>query len=161
MHCCAALLYNRKNSNLEKLGAAETKLLYTLHWIVLDATEECADAELEQGIQRTIDYYILPITTIELFIYLFSPLISYLKHSDFLTSFRLENGYKLWQPLFNHNHPDIPSFVAEVKPKRNVLKVARFERKPQTKFGDVFIGGLFFILIQIISVIFFNFYNCS
>lgn len=141
MHCCSALLYNRKNSSLDKLGAAETKLLYTLHWIVLDAAEECADAEAEQGINRPVDHYLLPITTIELFVYLFSPLITYLKNSDFLTSFRLENGHKLWGPLFNYQHPDIPSFVAQVKPKRNILRASRFEGKFRPKFGDVFIGG--------------------
>uniref|UniRef100_T1K5F1 Uncharacterized protein n=2 Tax=Tetranychus urticae TaxID=32264 RepID=T1K5F1_TETUR len=141
MHCCSALLYNRKNSNLDKLGAAETKLLYTLHWIVLDAAEECADAEIEQGINRPIDHYLLPITTIELFVYLFSPLISYLKNSDFLTSFRLENGHKLWGPLFDYQHPDIPSFVAQVKPRRNILRASRFEGKLRPKFGDVFLGA--------------------
>lgn len=141
MHCCAALLYHRKNSNLEKLAAAETKLLYTLHWIILDSAEECADAEQEKGITRPIDHYFLPITTVELFIYLFSPLISYLKRSDFLTSFRLENGHKLWGPLFEYRHPDIPSFVAQVKPKRDILVNSFYQKKEKTKFGDVFIGG--------------------
>lgn len=144
MHCAAALLYNRKNSNLDpniyKLGAAETKLLYTLHWILLDAAEECADSELEEGVVRDPDHYLLPVTTIELFIYLFSPLIPYLKQSDFLTSFRLENGYKIWLPLFNHVHPDIPSFSTQVKPKRDILRATRHEKRTRT-FGDVFLGG--------------------
>ncbi|XP_074595949.1 unc80, NALCN channel complex subunit [Brevipalpus obovatus] len=141
MHCGAALLYNRKNSNLDKLGAAETKLLYTLHWIVLDAAEECADAEAEQGIKRPMDHFLLPITTIELFIYLYSPLISYLKNSDSLMSFRLENGRKLWSPLFKYQHPDIPSFTAHVKPKRTILRASRYETRVTPKFGDVFIGA--------------------
>lgn len=108
MHCSAALLYNRKGNSFDKLSAAETKLLYTLHWILLDAAEECADAEYEQGIIRSLDHYLLPITTIEVFIYLFAPLSPHLKQSGFLTSFRLENGYKIWEPLFVHRHPDIP-----------------------------------------------------
>ena len=159
MQTCTALLYNRKNCNLEKLGAAETKLLYTIHWIILDAAEECADTELEEGIQRPFEYYLLPITTIELFIFLFTPLISYLKKSDFLASFRLENGYKLWVPLFNHSHPDIASFVAEVKPKRNILRTAKVQKKTQTKFGDVFIGCKFlfyFIFLHLIKFMFKN-----
>ncbi|RWS30612.1 protein unc-80-like protein [Leptotrombidium deliense] len=133
MHCCAALLYHRKNNNMDKLGAAETKLLYTLHWIILDASEECADSEKEKGIERNSDHYFLPITTIEVFIYLFAPLISYLKQTDFLTSFRLENGYKIWDSLFQHRHPGIPSFTAKVKPKRTILKAVRFESKLQSK----------------------------
>lgn len=64
MHCCAALLYARKESCLEKLGAAETKLLYTLHWILLDAAEECTDAEHSQAGQPPPDY-IFPITVIQ------------------------------------------------------------------------------------------------
>lgn len=31
--------------DLQTLGTAETKLLYTLHWILLFASEECADEE--------------------------------------------------------------------------------------------------------------------
>ncbi|RWS14513.1 protein unc-80-like protein [Dinothrombium tinctorium] len=133
MHCCAALLYHRKNNNMDKLGASETKLLYTLHWIILDAAEECIDAEREQGIHRDRDHYLLPISTIEVFIYLFAPLISYLKQTDFLTSFRLEQGYKIWDPLFEHRHPNIFSFIAKVKPKRNILKASRFDGRVTVK----------------------------
>jgi len=32
---------------LQTLGQAETKLLYTLHWILLFAADECADADIE------------------------------------------------------------------------------------------------------------------
>lgn len=106
MHCCSTLLYIRRKSSFDKLSASETKLLYTLHWILLDAAEECADEELERGINRQQEHYILPITTIQTFVYLFAPLIPHLKQSDFLTSFRLENGYKIWIPLFNYCHPE-------------------------------------------------------
>lgn len=33
--------------DLQALGTAETKLLYTLHWILLFASEECADEEAD------------------------------------------------------------------------------------------------------------------
>lgn len=33
--------------DLQALGAAEVKLLYTMQWILLYASEECADAEAE------------------------------------------------------------------------------------------------------------------
>lgn len=93
------------------------------------------------GIVRSADHYLLPITTIQLFIYLFAPLMPNLQQSDFLTSFRLENGYKIWDPLFIYNHPDIPSFTAQTKPKRNILRATRHEKKVVAKFGDVFLGG--------------------
>lgn len=66
MHCAAALLHNRyirifiyfkwsikangiifSVKDLQTLGTAETKLLYTLHWILLFASEECADEEMD------------------------------------------------------------------------------------------------------------------
>lgn len=106
MHCCSTLLYARRKSSFDKLSASETKLLYTLHWILLDAAEECADEDTEKGLKRSADYYLLPVTTIQAFVYLFAPLIPHLKQSDFLTSFRLENGYKIWIPLFNYCHPE-------------------------------------------------------
>lgn len=65
MHCLAALLHARKDSCIEKLGAAETKLLYTLHWILLDAAEECADAEAEKGLFRTAAHYLFSINAIQ------------------------------------------------------------------------------------------------
>ncbi|KXJ74140.1 hypothetical protein RP20_CCG014272 [Aedes albopictus] len=46
MHCAGALMHNRVK-DLQPLGAAETKILYTLHWILLFAAEECADDDLE------------------------------------------------------------------------------------------------------------------
>lgn len=49
----------RKDTNLQNLGAAETKLLYILHWIILDAAEECADADYEKGIYHTSPFYYL------------------------------------------------------------------------------------------------------
>lgn len=42
------------------------KLLYTIHWILLDAAEECADSDLEHGIiHHSPFYYIFPVTVIE------------------------------------------------------------------------------------------------
>ena len=61
------LLY-RKDTNLQNLGAAESKLLYILHWIILDAAEECAAADYENGVCHTSPFYYLfsvpPITVI-------------------------------------------------------------------------------------------------
>ncbi|XP_054724860.1 protein unc-80 homolog [Uloborus diversus] len=140
MHCCAALLYRRKDRCLDKLGTPETKLLYTLQWIILDATEECADAEAEQGIYHPPSHYLFPISAIQVFVYLFAPLGDFLKHSDFMTSFRLENGLKLWESLWEYKHPNFPCFTTHVMPKRTLLK-ARRDRQNAPKFGDVFIGG--------------------
>ncbi|XP_022101911.1 protein unc-80 homolog isoform X3 [Acanthaster planci] len=118
MHCCAALLSNRaKLGHADKLGVAETKLLLTLHWVLLESLEECLQEDSSQ-----LDFLRLPgnsehgLTTIQLFVYLFAPLVYSIKESDL--TFRLANGLKLWRPLWDHKLPDISSFTAQVKPKR-------------------------------------------
>ncbi|GIX99044.1 protein unc-80 homolog [Caerostris extrusa] len=141
MHCCAALLYRRKDTCIDKLGTLETKLLYTLQWIILDAAEECADAEAEKGIYHSSSSYLFHISSIQVFVYLFAPLGDFLKHSDFMTSFRLENGLKLWESLWEHKHPNVPCFTTHVMPKRTFLR-GRRDGQNATKFGDVFIGGV-------------------
>nr|CAD7199056.1 unnamed protein product [Timema douglasi] len=139
MHCAAALLHNRKDTNLQSLGAAETKLLYTLHWIILDAAEECADADFEKGVYHSSSfYYLFSIPAISLFVYLFAPLCHHLKESDF-QNYRLENGLKMWQALWDYQHPDPACFTAHVKPKPRALWEKRLQIPPQHS-GDVFMG---------------------
>ncbi|XP_071534011.1 protein unc-80 homolog isoform X8 [Panulirus ornatus] len=139
MHCAASLLYNRRESTITNLGAAETKLLYTLHWIVLDAAEECADSDHEKGFTKgaSLPYY-FSIATIQVFIYLFAPLLHTLKESDF-QNFRLENGLKIWAALWEYRHPDVPAFTTPVRPRRQVLRATKV-RRSNTQFGDVFLG---------------------
>jgi len=48
------------------VGTAASKLLYTLHWTLLDAAEECADADREAGIAPREPFpYIFPLTCIQ------------------------------------------------------------------------------------------------
>ncbi|KAK8734023.1 hypothetical protein OTU49_006305 [Cherax quadricarinatus] len=118
MHCAASLLYNRRESTITNLGAAETKLLYTLHWTLLDAAEECADADHEKGLPRPPTFpYHFSLATIQVFIYLFAPLLHTLKESDF-QNFRLENGLKIWGALWDYRHPNVPAFTTAVRPRR-------------------------------------------
>ncbi|XP_014281796.1 protein unc-80 homolog isoform X3 [Halyomorpha halys] len=117
LHCTASLLHNRKDTNLQNLGAAESKLLYILHWIILDAAEECAEADYENGIYHTSPfYYLFSIPSITLFIYLLAPLCHQVKEGD-LQTFRLENGIKVWEPMWEYRHPDAGCFTALAKPK--------------------------------------------
>lgn len=48
-----------RDGSIQSLGAVETKLLYTLHWIILDASEECADEDCEKGIFHSSPFYYL------------------------------------------------------------------------------------------------------
>ncbi|CAG9815245.1 unnamed protein product, partial [Phaedon cochleariae] len=139
MHAVSSILYNRmKDGNIQSLGAVETKLLYTLHWIILDAVEECADEDFERGvIHASPFYYVFSIPTITLFIYLFAPICNNLKESDF-QNFRLENGLKIWQAMWEFRHPDAPCFVTHCKPKPKFLNGKHLKNKQH--FGDVFVG---------------------
>ncbi|XP_065337258.1 protein unc-80 homolog isoform X7 [Cloeon dipterum] len=141
MHCAASLLSNRReNTSLQNLSAAETKLLYTLHWIILDAAEECANDELEKNTSRKVasSHYLFSIPSITLFVYLFAPLCHLLKEHD-LQSFRLENGLKLWQPLWEYKHPSAKCFSALCKP-RPICKASIGLHHHSKSFGDVFTG---------------------
>ena len=59
------IIYRKDSNNLQNVGTAASKLLYTLHWTLLDAAEECADADREAGIiPREPFPYIFPLTCI-------------------------------------------------------------------------------------------------
>ena len=51
MHACSAMLTQRKSDGRSetKFDGLETKLLYTMHWIVLDAASECEDMDDEKS----------------------------------------------------------------------------------------------------------------
>ena len=54
----------RKESSFN-LGSAETKLLYTLHWILLEAADECALAMGNEGKLDSSPFaYLFPVTAI-------------------------------------------------------------------------------------------------
>lgn len=48
--CSVHALFRVKD--LQSLGQAETKLLYTLHWIMLFASDECAEENPEEGAKK-------------------------------------------------------------------------------------------------------------
>ena len=58
---------------------------------------------------------------------------------DFQT-LKLENGLRLWQPLWDYRQPDIPCFSTPVKPQRNVLKAQRSLLKVNTNAANIYIG---------------------
>ncbi|XP_045030143.1 protein unc-80 homolog isoform X4 [Daphnia magna] len=119
MLCTAQLIERKETNNLQNVGTAASKLLYTLHWTLLDAAEECADADREAGIAPREPFpYIFPLTCIQEFVYLFAPLRHLLKEAD-LQNFRLENGLKIWPALWDYRHPNAQCFTAPVRPKKS------------------------------------------
>ncbi|XP_044757175.1 protein unc-80 homolog [Coccinella septempunctata] len=139
MHSVASLLHGRiKDGNIQGLGTSETTLMYTLHWIILDAAEECADSDYDKGIINPSPfYYLFSIPTITLFVYLFAPICHNFKESDF-NSFRLENGLKIWQPMWEFRHPEGICFSSQCKPKPKNFSSKYWNHK--VHFGDVFQG---------------------
>nr|XP_055069095.1 protein unc-80 homolog isoform X5 [Misgurnus anguillicaudatus] len=169
LHCTAILLSNRNKLGLlgkkpclfppghqDKLGVAETKLLHTLHWMLLEAAQEChqepglghgwsggssgsSSAYLQsignQGLTDRNDttneeneyarakLYHKNMATVELFVFLFAPLINRIKESDL--TFRLAGGLVIWQPMWEHRQPDVPAFSALIKPMRNIVTAKR------------------------------------
>uniref|UniRef100_A0A3Q4BVI3 Cation channel complex component UNC80 N-terminal domain-containing protein n=1 Tax=Mola mola TaxID=94237 RepID=A0A3Q4BVI3_MOLML len=125
LHCTSILLSNRnKLGHQDKLGVAETKLLHTLHWMLLDAAQECNhEPSLGHGWSedehaRTKLFH-KSMSTVELFVFLFAPLTHRIKESDL--TFRLASGLVIWQPMWEHRQPDIPAFTALIKPVRNIV----------------------------------------
>ncbi|XP_072929178.1 protein unc-80 homolog [Epargyreus clarus] len=138
MHALAALLHNRIKDNMQSLGNVETKLLYTLHWIILDASDECADSDYDnEKYFSNPFYYLFSIPAMTLFVFLFAPISHHLKESDFTNNYRLENGLKMWQALWEFRHPDAACFTTLVKPKPKPLG-GKYSKRHQP--GDVFMG---------------------
>ena len=103
--------WNRKDTNnLQNVGTAASKLLYTLHWTLLDAAEECADADREAGVAPREPFpYIFPLTCIQV-LYLFLSFVfvfSFLSLCLFVFTFLMATK---WQRTFIS---PCPKFVIE------------------------------------------------
>ncbi len=142
LHCCSALLNERRQHDpLARFDNNQTKMLYTLHWIILDAASECEDNENEtnSATGRSLYSYMYSLEVIQLFIYLFAPLLDTIRDSHF-QSLKLENGLRLWQPMWDFRQPDIPCFSTPVKAKRIVLKAQRNLMKVNFNMANIYIG---------------------
>lgn len=60
--------------------------------------------------------YLHDVSAIQLFVYLFGPLVHQLDEALFQT-LKLENGLNIWSPLRNHRPPQLTCFIAPVKSK--------------------------------------------
>ena len=124
-----------------KFSSNLVKLLYTLHWVILDAASECEDMEAERCRRPSgsLYSYMHSLDTIQLFVYLFAPLIHTTSESDF-QSLKLENGLRLWCPLWQYRLPDVPCFSTPVKVKRVTLKAERNMLRVNFNMANIYIG---------------------
>ena len=104
LHCCAALLSNRTlhGNTEERLTTAETKLLYTLHWILLNAPNEVENYSGK----------LYPLHIVELFIQSIVPYVNCIHPQDL--TIRLKEGYEIWKALWEFRSPPLRSFTASV-----------------------------------------------
>lgn len=121
-----------------QFGPSEVKLLYILHWIILDAASECEDLESDPA-RNGASVQLHSLCTVQLLVYLLAPVIHLLRDSDFQT-LKLENGLRFWQPLWDYRQPDIPCFSTPVKPQRNILKAQHNLLKVNTNAANIYIG---------------------
>lgn len=114
-------LFRSSIKDLHTLGQTETKLVYTLHWILLFAAAECADEEADVRQMQEARAHLFSIPTMTLFVYLFAPIVHHLKESDF-QNYRLENGLPIWHGMWDYGAPyGAPCFTSAVKPKARQL----------------------------------------
>lgn len=100
------------NSFTSRLTTTETRLFHTLHFLILEAPNQ-HESEVSAN-------ELLPLNTIQLFIYLFIPYVhTYLQtnEKEFLASTDLAEGMRrIWQPLLEYRQPPIRMFNSFVKP---------------------------------------------
>jgi UNC80 N-terminal len=76
MHCCASTLDTKSRRSIPDhstttdhhhvpLGPNSTKLLYTLHWILLDAAGECAPTADSGPDKHSLDPFLFPLTSLQ------------------------------------------------------------------------------------------------
>lgn len=63
---------------------------------------------------RTKTTYLHSVATIQLFVYLFVPILDALTPAD-LDTLKLSNGLKIWEPLWSHRQPKVKIFNTPVK----------------------------------------------
>ena len=105
------------SSLANKLNATEIRLFHTLHYLILDSSSQNQQPNSSTSINTD---QLLPLNTIQLFIYLFIPYIhTYLQSNEreFLSNPDLAQGMRLiWQSLLEYRQPNIRMFSSFVKP---------------------------------------------
>ncbi|KAK0415429.1 hypothetical protein QR680_011941 [Steinernema hermaphroditum] len=150
VQCCASLIAEESenaaaaaaSSDMESpttptpMGQSLQKILYILHWLLLDSANECNETESGKSIAddplHQIRQTAFSISSIQLFVYLLAPLTQYIREEEIASNIRLESGLKIWQALWQSRQPDVLCFCAPVKQRRNQLPQISLARKSIT-----------------------------
>ncbi|KJH51438.1 hypothetical protein DICVIV_02354 [Dictyocaulus viviparus] len=100
IQCCGSLLEASEN---RCLSTSLQKILYILHWMLLDAAAECAEVSSKDDInQQNRGQGLFSISSIQLFVYIIAPLADTVSEADISSNIRLESGLKIWQALWQN-----------------------------------------------------------
>ncbi|VDK88979.1 unnamed protein product [Litomosoides sigmodontis] len=125
IQCCASLLSEATGRSDSPMSGSLVKMLYILHWLLLDSANECYDVESRKSVSESANFpghairqYAFSISSIQLFVYMIAPLLNVISEKDLASNFRLESGLKIWQPLWQYCQPKVLCFCAPVKQRR-------------------------------------------
>uniref|UniRef100_A0A183IYH1 UNC80 domain-containing protein n=1 Tax=Soboliphyme baturini TaxID=241478 RepID=A0A183IYH1_9BILA len=149
VQCCAALLSDLPVADEHrKLSPSLVKMLYILHWMVLDSAVECADSDAagkdEKDVEEVLNQHLFPLYCIQIFVYMICPLAFKVTEQDISDNIRLEGGLPLWQALWDFRQPEILCFVAPVKAKVSQLLCLPLLKKnlqPTLASKNIYLGG--------------------
>lgn len=82
--------------------------------------------------QALSNNYLHSVSTIQLFVYLFIPILKSLRPED-LDNLKLSNGLKIWEPLWAYRQPSIPIFSTPVKQRQTPHVVCPQEALDQSQ----------------------------
>ncbi|CAD5215802.1 unnamed protein product [Bursaphelenchus okinawaensis] len=131
VQCCGALLAVRANEDESlPMSGSLVKIMYILHWLILDAAHECNETNEGEAIEVSLKKLTYSIPCIQMFVYLITPLCHVIKEEEIESHIRLESGLRLWQALWQFRQPDVLCFAAPVKQRKNHFPQLSKSKKP-------------------------------
>ncbi|KAM3722777.1 Protein unc-80 [Dirofilaria immitis] len=149
VQCCASLLSEAAGRDGVPMSGSLVKMLYILHWLLLDSANECYDAESRKSLSESTDLpihsirqYAFSISSIQLFVYMITPLLNVINEKDLESNFRLESGLKIWQSLWQYRQPEVLCFCAPVKQRRSLFPFITIAKKaqPSSAVQGIYLG---------------------
>ncbi|MCP9264094.1 Protein unc-80 [Dirofilaria immitis] len=134
VQCCASLLSEAAGRDGVPMSGSLVKMLYILHWLLLDSANECYDAESRKSLSESTDLpihsirqYAFSISSIQLFVYMITPLL-------------------------NYRQPEVLCFCAPVKQRRSFFLFITIAKKHNRDAEETMTRRLSNVPAQIVSL---------
>lgn len=95
------------------------------------ATTTTAGAGVTTATTTTVPSYLHSVATIQLFVYLFVPILDALTPAD-LDNLKLANGLKIWEPLWSHRQPKVKIFNTPIKHAKQLKQQRPLDSQQQS-----------------------------